>query len=220
MLFTAPPIRLDRRNRYTSPWTPERTNRLIDLFDVHPPLTCQAMADALGMEYDAVRTKLNRLNLRRYRPDDRWPPEREGELRRRHSAGEPFSDIAVALGTTRNAVIGKAQRLGLPPRLQGLREGATIRRIRKMAARDPKPPRMPVQRFIPAAPADAPEPKNFSLLDLPAGACKWSANDGQPEYLFCGHPAPRDVVPCYCPFHYRLAHKRAADRVAAREQIR
>lgn len=47
-----------------------------------------------------------------------WSPEREETLRTMWYAGAPASAIAAALGcgATRNAVVGKAHRLGLPRR--------------------------------------------------------------------------------------------------------
>lgn len=43
----------------------------------------------------------------------RWTPELLADLRRRYAAGEKPSDIALAYGTTRNSILGKAHRLNL-----------------------------------------------------------------------------------------------------------
>lgn len=42
-----------------------------------------------------------------------WPDARVEELKTRWNAGESMGDIAAALGTTRNAIIGKSNRLNL-----------------------------------------------------------------------------------------------------------
>lgn len=46
-----------------------------------------------------------------------WSPLREAHLRNQWEAGVSCSAIARGLGTTKNAVIGKARRLGLPMRV-------------------------------------------------------------------------------------------------------
>jgi GcrA cell cycle regulator len=60
-------------------------------------------------------------------PSD-WPPERVAELTRRFNDGESFASIAGAMALTRNAVIGKCNRLGLvrdpPPSLALTRSAA------------------------------------------------------------------------------------------------
>lgn len=43
-----------------------------------------------------------------------WTPEREKELRNLRIAGKSFSEIAAAMGTTRNVIAGKCRRLDLP----------------------------------------------------------------------------------------------------------
>lgn len=49
--------------------------------------------------------------------DEYWTAERVAELRRLWAAGRTGSEIAATFGdTTRNAVLSKAYRLGLPAR--------------------------------------------------------------------------------------------------------
>lgn len=45
-----------------------------------------------------------------------WPAEKTAKLKRLHGEGLTFSQIAKRMGKTRNACIGKANRLGLPIR--------------------------------------------------------------------------------------------------------
>lgn len=45
-----------------------------------------------------------------------WTEEAKKELSRLWSAGMPASEIGLKLGTTKNAVIGKVHRMGLPSR--------------------------------------------------------------------------------------------------------
>jgi DNA-binding CsgD family transcriptional regulator len=46
----------------------------------------------------------------------KWPTERERMLRKLWPTGLSYSKLAQRLGVSRNAVICKAHRLGLPPR--------------------------------------------------------------------------------------------------------
>jgi GcrA cell cycle regulator len=87
-----------------------------------------------------------------------WNEERVQELTRLWDAGQSASQIGKALGMSKNAVIGKAHRLKLPPRPSPIRAGGA----------GPRPPRRtmprPVMRKRPAgaagaagdAPGDAP----------------------------------------------------------------
>jgi len=45
-----------------------------------------------------------------------WPAARVARLRELHAAGLSYAAIGRALGTTTNAAVGKAHRLGLPNR--------------------------------------------------------------------------------------------------------
>lgn len=63
--------------------------------------------------------------------NETWTEEKVAILRRMHAAGEPFSTIGLSTGMTKNATIGKARRLGLPPR--------EARKPAIKAVREPKP---------------------------------------------------------------------------------
>jgi hypothetical protein len=61
----------------------------------------------------------------------RWTEARVVELRRRLAEGETASEIGAAMGLTRNAVLGKAHRLGLcasDPAVARARQVAGVRR--------------------------------------------------------------------------------------------
>ena len=85
-----------------------------------------------------------------------WPAEMVEELKRRWEAGETASQIAKALGVTRNAVIGKQHRLGLkrsPAAGDSTRAVySRLRSVTKVAARakrpkPEKPPRAPMNNL-------------------------------------------------------------------------
>jgi hypothetical protein len=146
-----------------------------------------------------------------------WTEDRIGTLKRMFADGEAFSVIGNELGISRNAAIGKARRLGLPARGQGVNpivrknRSPKNRRPTTLAGREaararPKP--APVVALSPPPPAPilvAPPPRNLTVMELELDDCRWPITD-HPPHLFCGNlraPALR-----YCPFHARLAHAR------------
>jgi GcrA cell cycle regulator len=140
------------------------------------------------------------------------------------------SEIAAELsgGFSRNAVIGKIHRLGLP--LRGQRPRAlrakrvrteTLRIVRANANSN-------AIRIIESATLEQPklrcvevEPRNVALVDLSAGGCRYPYGDG--PFVFCDHPTI-DGSP-YCQPHQALttAQSRTVDeavREARRRRIR
>ena len=111
-----------------------------------------------------------------------WTSERVETLRRLWLQGQTASQIAAQLGeTTRNAVIGKAHRLGLstkaaPPRVEL-----------------PPPP-------VTIAPAAVPSNRG----------CLWPVGDPkQPDFHFCGQPS--ETGRPYCADHCAVAYHRRTE---------
>lgn len=155
-----------------------------------------------------------------------WTEEREADLKRMYGDGFSFSQITAALGgVSRNAVIGKAHRLGLsraatpaystPPRVVKPRKprsaaplnavgrgvGGMIKaRVAAVKAYVPPPKPTPIEDII------VPISRKVSLLDLNDTMCKWPDGDpGTPEFGFCGHRNWNGLV--YCEYHSRLAYQ-------------
>lgn len=146
-----------------------------------------------------------------------WTPEKIVELKRLWNAGETAQQIAVTLGDglTRNAVIGKAHRLDLPPHSHTL----PPRRARGSKPRLPSPtPRRRVaasrtgqvststrRRAAQQLPPLAPAPRKPSRIgDLTSHTCCWPEGDPRkPDFQFCG----RQTAPGkpYCPHHAHRA---------------
>ena len=120
--------------------------------------------------------------------------------------------IAAELGLTRNAVIGKAHRLGLeklnPSHSLGPRKPKTPRhsaldlnfRKRRQAAPN-RPPREPIP-----SPLDfdliIPQAQRKTLLELGKTDCRWSVNDvGAADFFFCGGKQKEDSSYCEAHFH-------------------
>ena len=117
-----------------------------------------------------------------------WTPERIAEVTRLWSEGLTTAEIVKVVGITKNAVVGKAHRLGLPPRPSPIRRkgggGVTL----------PRP--------VPKAPV---KPMRQIALSTSGACCKWPfGHPGEEDFRFCGSLAL--VNKPYCPEHYQMAY--------------
>ncbi len=114
-------------------------------------------------------------------------------------------EMARELGVTRNAVLGKAHRLGLPERDKrpGRKRHGHIGKLTRIILGDPKPKWKPPEKpkeeatgpFIPAKPVQ--------LMDLTHKTCRWPL-DGDPVRWYCGDKPESGFV--YCKFHCKIAY--------------
>ncbi len=153
-----------------------------------------------------------------------WPSEALDMLTALWADGRSGTEISrelwdrLGLYYSRNAVIGRVYRLGLPKRETILTPKAQARKGAKRArpALDKPRPRIirpkpqPRLRAAPISrrsiPMEAPKPMNLTIMQLTSRTCKWPVNDppkGEP-YLFCGEAKEPGKEP-YCPYHARLA---------------
>lgn len=164
-----------------------------------------------------------------------WTRERIEALEALVKDGLSASQIAAEIGCpSRNAVIGKAHRLGLKI---GASRAATPRR--PVSVRKPKPAKL--KSAVPAAPLPVVEPpprptlaealevvalanahadalpgsRMLTLLDLPVlGACRWPYGDPRSEgFRFCGAECSPAMV--YCPTHRKVGSTPRAEVVQA-----
>jgi GcrA cell cycle regulator len=145
----------------------------------------------------------------------KWTLERVEQLRTYIDAGLTCSQIALEIGVTRNAVIGKIHRLGLSPG-----SPAVAPAFRKPQRIRPRMTQRQMVRAIFAAPLQMGEAAvldgepvksadRCSLLELAHGKCRWPLNDPTDEdFVFCGNDAVAGMS--YCPGHVRLAYRIAA----------
>ena len=121
-------------------------------------------------------------------------------------------EIADAIGTTMNAVIGKCHRLGLTREKLRPRFHSTRKKPEMRVASPPTAPAeihdLPLMRRRIVTPES--RPGAVSLFDLETDQCRWPTVDG-PPILFCGDPTVDGVS--YCGRHARAAY-------AGRPQIR
>ncbi len=156
-----------------------------------------------------------------------WSSERIEQLRSLWHDGLSASQIASHLGgITRNAVIGKAHRLGLTGRPSPIKN-------RSASVARPRPPRRPrVEQVAPPRMVAAPPPprhverpqRHVELEDMPGATiltltdriCKWPIGDPRhPDFHFCGR-ASAEGLP-YCADHARRAYQPPARRSGERD---
>ena len=131
-----------------------------------------------------------------------WTHERIEHLKKLWEAGHTASNIATELGgITRNAVIGKAHRLGLSGRMKSKSKVSSVSIVRRK--------KMPANRNskIIELTTSVSEPMNpISFAGIKDGLCRWPL--GEPEDLdfkFCGRSSNDGVV--YCDEHHSLAYQ-------------
>jgi GcrA cell cycle regulator len=140
-----------------------------------------------------------------------WSPELTERLAALWADGLSASQIAAELGNvTRNAVIGKVDRLGLPGRPKPASFANARPRRRKpsnlMSKNDIKMLEKPAAfKARPrAVPPTEPKPRNKTLMQLRPRECKWPYGTG--PYVFCANRAEPGRRP-YCAYHEDAAHR-------------
>ncbi len=118
-----------------------------------------------------------------------WTQERIAEVTRLWDEGLTTAEIGKVLGVSKNAVVGKAHRLGLPAR------PSPIRRTKSEGLAKVKPVvKPPVQPRISA-----------SVINTSGACCKWPfGHPGEENFHFCESPSL--VGKSYCPKHYEMAY--------------
>jgi GcrA cell cycle regulator len=150
-----------------------------------------------------------------------WSRERIEQLKHCFNAGLTCSQIAREIGVTRNAVIGKLNRLGLSQP----RDPARTRRAAKPARPGSKTRWRPFtvidQRkllrdaFPQVRVEDIPihNGRGCTLLELAQDRCRWPINDpGAANFCYCGNEASASLP--YCTGHARLAYRGVSRRSA------
>jgi GcrA cell cycle regulator len=142
-----------------------------------------------------------------------WTPERLELLKSSFEAGLTCSQIAGDIGVSRNAVIGKLNRLNLKRKNSGDVPRPAPKRAPKGSR--PKPlPRLQYQLlrtlYADPQPEIEQEPTHnehrCSLLELSEQRCRWPINTpGAMDFCFCGK-TPVEGLP-YCAGHTRLAYR-------------
>jgi len=148
-----------------------------------------------------------------------WTEEAVARLRALWAEGHSTAEIGRRMGTSKNAIVGKAHRLHLPPRASPIREKGTgtPRRPRTPRVRGVSLPppaaasgsvpssRTPSAPARPSAPAPEPQPATVFKPLAARHPCCWPIGEpGTREFRTCDGPA----VPgkSYCQEHAALAY--------------
>jgi GcrA cell cycle regulator len=147
-----------------------------------------------------------------------WTTERIALLKDRIDAGLSCGQIAREIGVSRNAVIGKAHRLGLS-RFKGApaghRERTDARNVGRSRIATQHRTLLALWAKPPLAFAQAPEDSAnlCPLFELQQWHCRWPIGDPTADnFGFCGNKQI-DSLP-YCAVHARMAYRRAPAKPA------
>jgi hypothetical protein len=114
-----------------------------------------------------------------------------------------FTEIAWRLNDefsmhmSRNAVIGRANRMHLPARPTFKRNGRPVKVVAKKLA-------VTFVKKIKPKPAAPAKPRNLSLLQLQHHDCRYATAGAEAPYLYCGNPVVETTS--WCPIHFKLVH--------------
>lgn len=170
-----------------------------------------------------------------------WTQEQIGQLTRLWSEGLSTAEIGKRLGISKNAVVGKAHRLRLPPRPCPIRRSARTAVAESAVPPRPAPPQRPVAQPVqrPAREVRPPPPvaavtrgtatattlpefpvePERPILLRPVRACCWPQGEpGTAGFRFCA-AAPMPGKP-YCAEHAAVAYQPCRRRWSAGEAPR
>ncbi|HZP68571.1 MAG TPA: GcrA family cell cycle regulator [Pseudolabrys sp.] len=140
-----------------------------------------------------------------------WTAERIAQLRSGVSAGLTCAQIADAIGVSRNAVIGKLNRLGLSrgrsPAAPRPRNGGSLRRPQVLTQR------LMLKAIFASAPVadDVVSAEPCSLLNLAPRKCRWPIGGAAAAgFTFCGNATVDGMS--YCAGHARMAYRGSSGR--------
>ena len=140
-----------------------------------------------------------------------WTAERVAQLRSGVNAGLSCAQIANEIGVSRNAVIGKINRLGLSrgrsPAAPRPRGGVLFRRPKVLTQR------LVLRALFASAPIaeEVVSAEPCSLLNLAPRKCRWPIGGvGTVDFTFCGNTTVDGMS--YCAGHARMAYRGSSER--------
>ena len=153
-----------------------------------------------------------------------WTTERVEQLKSCFGAGLTCSQIAGEIGVSRNAVIGKMNRLGLSRPRSGRASAPAAKRaadrngggnVTRLFSQHRILMQLPPEPQEQSAVVSIHDGRGCSLLDLSPGNCRWPISEpGAQDFCFCGNQQVEGLP--YCVGHARMAYKSAARSPSAR----
>ena len=147
-----------------------------------------------------------------------WTPELIKELEKLWNKGLTTMEIGSRLGLSKNAVVGKAHRLGLEARPSPIKH-ENVKHTANKAVRKEEPVKKnadvsdassgPVFKSEPLPPEinihKSKKQKGVAGVDLKPNSCRWPEGDPKdPNFHFCGEPVAPGKI--YCPDHCAIAY--------------
>lgn len=186
-------------------WTAERDAAITKMIGENISLT--KIAEAIGLHRRTLTERVDRLGLSRPKGAELidWNDDNTAELKRLWNMKMSGRAIAAALGVSKNAVIGKANRLQLEARQRApaadkprKRHKRGVNTTHKRNAFDKVfAPVAFVPRIVDIAPL------NLALVDLQENSCRYPGEET--PITFCG--LPKQKASSYCPTHHALCWK-------------
>ena len=148
-----------------------------------------------------------------------WTPELVKELQKLWNKGLTTMEIGQQLGLSKNAVVGKAHRLGLESRPSPIKHESVKRMTNKAIRKNidiekneylsSSVPEDPVFKSEPLPPEinihKSKKHKGVALVDLKPNSCRWPEGDPKdPNFHFCGERVAPGKI--YCPDHCAIAY--------------
>jgi len=196
-----------------SPWTSERDALLIK--STNNKLPIPKIIEELGgiLSRSAIEHRRRKLGIHGHIQSP-WNDEKIERLKFLWAGGWSCSQIAADVGdVSRNAVIGKVHRLGLPERVVGAGNGRP-RRV-SLAPRKPRKPRKSRAKtrldivlelpFISQDDLQIAFEQRKTFMELENHHCRWAVGDpAKEDFFFCG--AQKVDGLSYCAGHARMAY--------------
>ena len=149
-----------------------------------------------------------------------WNDENVGRLKELWDQGLPTAQIGKLLDFTKNAVVGKAHRIGLERRPSPIRRTA-VKPDRKKA-RSPVMPKLNFENNLVANTNNVPEVKTFQpsvknvFVANARRGCEWpEGHPDEPEFHFCNKERFEDKPYCldHCAVAYVIPEKEETKQV-------